>query len=283
MGQPFTVACIQTNSDREITANLESVPSLVRAAREAGADFVLMPENVSMLEPRSRRLVEKTLPEAEHPAIAVFGDLARDLGIWLLVGSLAIRAEDGRAWNRSILLDSDGRIAARYNKIHLFDVDLGGEESYRESKSIAPGGHAVIAETPWGRLGMTVCYDLRFPQLYRELAKAGADFVSIPSAFTRTTGIAHWHVLQRARAIETGCFVFAPAQTGVHAEGRETYGHALIVDPWGVVLADAGEAVGFVTAEIDPAKVAEARRKIPALTHDRPFETPFATAAAVPA
>lgn len=274
MTAPFIAACVQTTSAREFAENLETVPPLIRAARDAGADLVLTPENVSMLEPRNRRLLEKALPETEHPALAAFRAQARDLGIWLLIGSLAIRAEDGRAWNRSVLLDSDGAIAARYDKIHLFDVDLDGGESYRESASIAPGGRAVVADTPWGRLGMTVCYDLRFPQLYRALAKAGAHFISIPAAFTRQTGMAHWHVLQRARAIETGCFVLAPAQTGTHAEGRQTYGHALIVDPWGTVLADAGEAVGFVTAEIDPSRVAAARAKIPALTHDRPFDTP---------
>ena len=272
LGQPFTAACVQTNSAREIAENLAAVPPLIRAARDAGADFVLLPENVAMLEPQSRLALAKALPEAEHPALPLFRALARDLQIWLLIGSLTIRADDGRAWNRSILLDSDGAIAARYDKIHLFDVDLAGGESYRESASIAPGGHAVVAATPWGRLGMTVCYDLRFPQLYRALAKAGADFLAIPAAFTRQTGIAHWHVLQRARAIETGCFVLSPAQTGTHAEGRETYGHALIVDPWGRVLADAGEDVGVITARIDPAEVATARSRIPALTHDRPFE-----------
>lgn len=280
MSAPFTAACVQTNSAREIADNLKTVPPLIRAARDAGADFVLTPENVSMLEPRNRLALEKALPEAEHPALAAFRAQAKDLGIWLLIGSLAIRADDGRAWNRSILVDSDGAIAARYDKIHLFDVDLDGGESYRESASIAPGARAVVVETPWGRLGMTVCYDLRFPQLYRALAKAGADYISVPAAFTRQTGMAHWHVLQRARAIETGCFVLAPAQTGTHAEDRQTYGHALIVDPWGAVLADAGEAVGFVTAEIDPSRVAAARAKIPALTHDRPFATPTGGAAA---
>ncbi len=284
MGQSFTVACVQTNSAREIADNLAAVPPLIRAARDAGAEFVLLPENVTMLEPKSRLALAKALPEAEHPALPLFQGLARDLGIWLLLGSLTIRADDGRAWNRSILLDADGAIAARYDKIHLFDVDLDGGESYRESASIAPGREAVVAATPWGRLGMTVCYDLRFPQLYRALAKAGTDFLAIPAAFTRQTGIAHWHVLQRARAIECGCFVFAPAQTGTHAEGRETHGHALIVDPWGRVLADAGEDVGVITARIDPAEVARARARIPALTHDRPFAvTDGAAMAAAPA
>ncbi len=274
MTASFTLACLQVTSAREYAPNLEAVPPLVRAARDAGADLILTPENVSLLEPRNRLLREKAVPEDEHPALPVFRALARDVGAWLLLGSLAIRAADGRVCNRSILLDDRGAIAARYDKIHLFDVDLGNGEFYRESATIAPGGRAVIADTPWGRVGMTVCYDLRFPHLYRSLAKAGADFLTVPAAFTRTTGMAHWHILLRARAIETGCFVFAPAQTGTHAEGRETFGHALIVDPWGEVLADAGEDVGLITAEIDGARVGEARRRIPSLSHDRAFDAP---------
>jgi deaminated glutathione amidase len=275
-GPALSVACVQTNSARDIAGNLETVPPLVRAARNAGAEFVLLPENVSMMEPDTALWREKALPEKGHPALAAFRALARETGAWLLIGSLAIRVAGDKVANRSILLDSEGEIVARYDKIHLFDVDLGAGESYRESATIAPGDRAVVADTPWGRLGMSVCYDLRFAHLYRSLAKAGADFLSIPAAFTRTTGRAHWHVLQRARAIETGCYVFAPAQCGVHAMGRETFGHALIVDPWGTVLADAGEDVGFIIATIDLAAVAEARRKIPALTHDRPYAEPDA-------
>lgn len=270
----LTVACVQTNSARDIAANLETVPPLVYAARDAGAAFVLLPENVGMMEPDPELWRQKALPEEGHPALATFCAVAREAGVWLLIGSLAIRVSGDKVANRSILLDDAGRIVARYDKIHLFDVDLGGSESYRESASIAPGDRAVVADTPWGRLGMSVCYDVRFAHLYRSLAKGGADFLSIPAAFTRTTGQAHWHVLQRARAIETGCYVLAPAQCGVHAMGRETYGHALIVDPWGVVLADAGDEVGFILATIDRAAVAEARRKIPALVHDRPYAEP---------
>lgn len=276
MNGTLTVACVQTNSARDIATNLEMVPPLVWAARGAGAEFVLLPENVGMLEPDPALWREKALAEDGHPALAAFSAVARDAGVWLLIGSLAIRLADDRVVNRSILLDGNGAIVARYDKIHLFDVDLDGGESYRESASVVSGDRAVVAATPWGRLGMSVCYDLRFPHLYRSLAKAGADFLSIPAAFTRTTGRAHWHVLQRARAIETGCYVFAPAQCGAHAMGRETFGHALIVDPWGVVLADAGEDVGFIVAEIDVAAVADARRRIPALCHDRPFAEPDA-------
>lgn len=267
-------ACVQTNSGRGIRANIEAVLSLIREACGRGAELVLLPENVAMIEPIQAKQREKALPEDEHPALAAFAEEAARQGVWILIGSLAIRRDDGRVANRSLLVDSSGRIVARYDKIHLFDVDLGPEESYRESAVIASGDRAVVAETPWGRLGMSVCYDLRFPQLYRALANAGADFLAIPAAFTRTTGAAHWHVLVRARAIETGCYVLAPAQTGAHAEGRLTFGHSLIVDPWGAVLADAGDDVGVISAELDAARVADARRRVPALRHDRDFAAP---------
>ena len=267
----FSVACVQLTSAREVEPNIAAVGELVRAARNRGAELILLPENVGMLEPISRLLREKARPEANHLALAAFRDLARETGAWLLIGSLSIAVEDGKVANRSFLVDSAGDIVARYDKIHLFDVDLGHGESYRESATIAPGDRAVLAETPWGPLGMTVCYDLRFPQLYRALAQRGALFLSIPAAFTRTTGRAHWHILQRARAIENGAFVFAPAQCGIHAEGRETYGHSLIIDPWGEVLADGGEEPGITLAEIDPDAVAAARARIPSLRHDRPF------------
>ena len=269
-----TVACVQANSGREIGPNIDAVLPLIGKARERGADLVLLPENVAMIEPIQAKQQEKALPEAEHPALAAFAEAASNLGVWLLIGSLAIRRDDERVANRSLLVDAAGRVVARYDKIHLFDVDLGPAESYRESAVIAPGDRIVVAETPWGGLGLSVCYDLRFPHLYRALAKAGADFLAIPAAFTRTTGAAHWHVLARARAIETGCYVLAPAQCGTHAEGRLTFGHSLIVDPWGVVVADAGEEVGIITAEIDAARVTEARRRVPALEHDRPFAAP---------
>jgi predicted amidohydrolase len=248
---------------------------MVRAARDDGADLIALPENVAMLEPRNRLIREKAETEADHPALAAFRGLARETGAWILVGSLAIRVEGDQVANRSLLLDSGGEIVARYDKIHMFDVDLEGGETYRESAIFRPGEQAVVAETPWGGLGMTVCYDLRFAYLYRALAQAGALMLAVPSAFTQVTGRAHWHVLLRARAIETGCFVIAPAQWGEHAEGRKTFGHSLIVDPWGHVVADGGEAVGLVVAEIDPAKSTEARRMIPSLTHDRGFAPPL--------
>ncbi len=274
MSTAFKVACVQPNSGREIAPNVETVSAMVRQARAAGADLITTPENVSMMEIRSRLSLEKARPQDEHPALAAFQDLARETGAWLLVGSLAIRLPDDMIANRSVLLDDAGTIVATYDKIHMFDVDLGDGQEYRESKTIRSGDRAVIAETPWGKLGMSVCYDLRFPHLYRALAKAGADFLAVPAAFTRTTGRAHWHVLMQARAIENGCYVFAPAQCGDHEDGRETFGHSLIVDPWGEILADGGEDVGVIMAEVDVAGIAEARRKIPALTHDRPYAAP---------
>ncbi len=241
----------------------------------------MTPEASNLIESGKRRR-DKARPEADDPFLAGMRELARELGIWLLLGSLVIDpagepgATEGeeRLANRSFLLDAAGGIVARYDKIHMFDIDLPGGESYRESNAYRPGGHTVVAETPWGRLGMSVCYDVRFPQLYRALAQAGADFLAVPSVFTVPTGRAHWHVLLRARAIENGCFVFAPAQWGEHTAGRKSYGHSLIVDPWGEVLADGGEEVGIVTARIDPARIAEARHTVPSLAHDRAFTPP---------
>jgi deaminated glutathione amidase len=274
MSAKFTAACVQMTSEREFEPNIRAAGDLVRRARDAGAELIMTPEITGMFEPKRDRHLAKATDEAANPALAAFRDLAREVGAWLLLGSTPIRIEAERLANRSFLLAPDGAIAARYDKIHMFDVDLANGESYRESALYRPGEASVLAALPWGTLGMTVCYDLRFPYLYRALAQAGADFLSIPAAFTVPTGKAHWHVLQRARAIENGCFVFAPAQWGEHAEGRKTFGHSLIVDPWGEVLADAGEGVGFVAAEIDTAKIAEARRMVPALRHDRVIPTP---------
>lgn len=271
MTETFRVACVQTTSTRDVEPNVAVAVGLVREARAAGADLILLPETVNMMEPRNRLLREKVAAEDDDRALAAFRDLARETGAWLLVGSLVIGDGGSKAVNRSFLLGADGTVVARYDKIHMFDVDLGNGEYFRESSTYEPGDRAVVAETPWGRLGMTVCYDLRFPHLYRALAQGGASFIAVPSAFTRTTGMAHWHVLLRARAIENGCFIFAPAQCGEHAEGRRTFGHSLIIDPWGEILADGDEGVGFVTADIDARAVAEARRRVPSLTHDRSF------------
>jgi len=282
MSREFTAACVQFTSARDYEPNIRVVSDLIRRARDAGADFVMTPENTGLTEPVSKLRREKARGEADHPALAALREITRETGAWLLIGSLAVdlTGEPGtaegerRLANRSYLIDPTGAIVARYDKIHMFDVDLAGGESYRESNAFRPGNQTVLAETPWGVLGMTVCYDLRLPHLYRALAQAGADFLAIPSAFTVPTGRAHWHVLLRARAIENGCFVFAPAQWGEHAEGRRTYGHSLIVDPWGEVLADAGKGVGIVSAVIDLAAIGKARRMVPSLQHDRPFTKP---------
>ena len=277
----FTAACIQFTAGPDPEPNIRAVSQMIREAREEGADFVLTPEVTNLIATGKARR-EKARREAEDSALAAFCALARELGLWLLVGSLVIdptgeagvETGDGRLANRSFLIDRAGAITARYDKIHMFDVDLAGGESYRESSVYRPGGRTTLAATPWGVLGMSICYDLRFPKLYRALAQAGADFLSIPSVFTVPTGRAHWHVLLRARAIETGCFVFAPAQWGEHVGGRKSYGHSLIVAPWGEVVADGGEGTGIVSARIDPALVGKARRMVPSLLHDRPFTKP---------
>ena len=271
---PFTVACIQTNAGRTIADNLEAVARLVRGARETGADLVLTPENVAILEPKGDALRAQAEPWESNSLVEAFAALARDVKAWLLAGSIPVKAPSGKVFNRSVLFDDKGAIVAHYDKIHLFDVDLPSGERYRESSTFEAGSQAVVADTPWGPLGLTVCYDLRFPHLYRQLAQAGARYLVVPSAFTKVTGAAHWHVLLRARAIEAGAFVFAPAQTGIHAEGRRTFGHSLIVDPWGTVLADGGEEVGVVTACIDPSLGDKARGQVPAVHHQPPFAHP---------
>ncbi len=274
MTPPFRLACVQVNAGNQMAANIEAAAGLARAAHGDGADFIAFPECVAMMEMGRAAVLAQARPEKTHPALAAFCDLARDLKVWLLSGSLSVRLPGDKVGNRSFLIGDDGLIQARYDKIHMFDVDLEDGESYRESATYQPGAAAMLAETPWGRLGMTVCYDLRFPQLYRDLSKAGASMLAVPSAFTRPTGQAHWEVLLRARAIENAAYVFAPAQCGEHPHGRLTHGHSLIVDPWGVVLADGGDAPGYIIAEIDPAKVDEVRRSLPSLTHDRAYQGP---------
>jgi len=276
----FKAACVQMTSGRDVLPNLEIAAGLIRQAAKAGAKLVMTPENTSIIEPNKPLAVQKAVAEADHPGLPVFADLARELGVWLLIGSMPVKLAGGKLANRSFLFGPDGRVQARYDKIHMFDVDLPNGETYRESATMEAGHTAVIAETPWGGLGLTICYDLRFAYLHRALAQAGAAFLTVPAAFTVPTGEAHWHVLLRARAIETGCFVFAPAQCGTHAEGRRTYGHSLIVAPWGEVLADAGSEPGIIVAEIDPARTQAARSMVPALRHDKSFTPPAQRAVA---
>jgi deaminated glutathione amidase len=268
----FRVALIAMRSGRRPSDNLDAATKLIAQAKESGADYVLTPEMSNIMEIDRERLFAALVPEERDAMLAALRELARTLGIHLHVGSLAIKVSDDKAANRSFLISPAGDIVARYDKIHMFDVDLTGDESYRESRNFHAGDLAVVTDLPWGRLGLTVCYDLRFPALYRALAEAGAIFLTIPSAFTRQTGEAHWHVLTRARAIETGSFVFAAAQGGRHESGRETFGHSLVVDPWGRILAEGDTEPGVVLADIDPAEVATARGRIPSLEHGRRFE-----------
>ena len=257
---------------RDMARNLAEAGELIRAAAADGAVFVSTPEMTNILEPDRPRLRSLARREPEDMSVAGFAALSRELGIWLNIGSLALKGEGEKLLNRSLLFRPDGSIAARYDKIHLFDVDLPTGESLRESHAYQGGDCAVLAETPFGRLGLTICYDMRFPHLYHALAQAGADIFTVPSAFTVPTGQAHWHVLLRARAIETGSFVIAAAQGGRHESGRETYGHSLIVSPWGDVLAEGGTEPGVLMADLDPGAVAEARRRIPALMHAKCHE-----------
>jgi predicted amidohydrolase len=268
----FKVALIQMRSGLEPEANLAAVLAGIDEAKRGGADYVQTPEMTNVLEIKRERLLAKIVGDEQDATLATLREVARTLSIYIHIGSLAIKASPEKAVNRSFLIDRKGDVVARYDKIHMFDVDLAGGESYRESNTYRAGELAVVADLPWGRLGLTVCYDLRFPALYRALAEAGASFLAIPSAFTKQTGEAHWHVLMRARAIETGCFVFAAAQGGKHDNGRETYGHSLVVDPWGKIIAEGGTEPGVIFAEIDPALVAAARGRIPSLHHGRRFE-----------
>jgi len=270
-------ACVQTTSAAEIAPNIVATSEMIREAHGDGATFVAMPEVVNMCEMRPGQTDLKAQTEATEPALKAYRELAADLDIWLLAGSLVVKLEDDpRMANRSFLIDPSGSVVAKYDKIHMFDVDLEGGESYRESKKFRPGERAVVADTPFGPVGMTICYDMRFAYLYRTLAQAGARILTVPAAFTRPTGRAHWHTLLRCRAIETGCFVIAPAQCGDHEDGRKTYGHSLIISPWGEVLAEGGEEPGVIVADLDLSKVDEARSMVPALTHDRAFAAPEA-------
>ncbi|HWB46824.1 MAG TPA: carbon-nitrogen hydrolase family protein [Hyphomicrobiaceae bacterium] len=268
----FRVGLVQMCSGRSVEKNLSDAAALIREAAGKGAQYVQTPEITTLMETERARLFAAIGPQEDNPAVAHFSALARELGIWLHVGSMAVLLPSGKIANRSLLFSPVGALEATSDKIHMFDVELPGGESYRESKNYEAGSTAVLADLPWGRLGMTVCYDLRFPHLYRTLAKAGADFLAIPSAFTVKTGEAHWHVLLRARAIENGCFVFAAAQTGHHESGRETYGHSLVISPWGEVLAEGGVHPSVIVCDVQSAEVGEARRRIPSLQHDRPFQ-----------
>jgi predicted amidohydrolase len=267
----FTAAMVQMRTSLLPEPSLDQGMKLIRQAAAEGADYVLTPEVSNMMQLNRRALFEHLSSEDQDPSLKAYRALAKELKIHLHIGSLALRFSMEKAVNRSFLIAPDGTILASYDKIHMFDIDLPDGESYRESANYQPGETAVISDLPWGRIGLTICYDLRFPALYRALAESGAAFLTVPSAFTRKTGEAHWHTLLRARAIETGCFVFAAAQGGTHENKRETFGHSLIVSPWGEILAEGGTEPGVFLAKIDPAKVETARKAIPSLQHGRRF------------
>jgi predicted amidohydrolase len=277
--EKFRAAAIQMRSGLDVAANVAAAEALIRQAAAAGAQYALTPEMTTVLDRDRRRLLAAISPEADDPSLRRFQALAAELGIHLHIGSMAIRLDNDAVANRAFLIGPDGRIRSRYDKIHMFDVELGNGESYRESRLYRPGGAAVVADLPWLRLGFTVCYDVRFSQLYRALAKTGAAMIAVPAAFTQTTGEAHWHVLLRARAIETGSFVIAAAQGGHHEDGRETYGHSLIIDPWGHILAEAEREPGFIVADIDPTVSRTTRERIPVLANERSFSAPEAAPA----
>ena len=267
----FVAACIQMRCGRDMLANADAAVSAIREAAERGAQYVQTPETTSLVERDRERMFASVRSQNDDPVLDALRQTARDCRIVVHVGSLAIRNGDKIA-NRAFVIDADGAIAASYDKLHLYDVDLPNGESWRESATYSGGDTGVTVALPWATLGLAICYDLRFPALYRALAEAGAEILCAPSCFTRQTGEAHWHVLQRARAIETGSFMISAAQGGRHEDGRETFGHSLIVDPWGRILAEAeGNEPGVILAEIDLALVAEARMRIPALRHARPF------------
>jgi len=267
----FTAALVQMRTGLLPEPSLEQGVKLVREAARQGANYVQTPEVSNMMQLNRKALFEHLATEEDDVSLKAYRALARELKIYLHIGSLALRFSPEKAVNRSFLIGPDGSVRASYDKIHMFDIDLPGGESYRESANYQPGETAVVCDLPWGRIGLTICYDLRFPALYRALAEAGASFLTVPSAFTRKTGEAHWHVLLRARAIETGCFVFAAAQAGLHENKRETYGHSLIIAPWGEILAEGGVEPGVVVAEVDPSRVEAARKSVPSLQHGRRF------------
>jgi predicted amidohydrolase len=276
MARPVRVALIQMRSGVEAGANRAAATPLVREAAAAGARLICTPENTTRMDRNRVRLREAVGPEAGDPEIKAWAAVAREHGVFLLLGSTAVTADEGRVFNRSLMFDPNGKTCARYDKINLFDVTLGGTETYRESDGVAPGSQAVVVDGPMGaKIGLSICYDLRFADLYRALAVAGAEILTVPAAFTRPTGEAHWEVLLRARAIETGAFVLAPAQGGQHDDGRGTWGHSMIIDPWGAVVAQLDhDEPGVLIADLDLDRVAEARAKIPAWRGGRAFEGP---------
>ena len=274
MTREVRIGCVQSRPLATFDEAIGEARRLAGNAVAAGAELVCLPEYCGGLKSENGLFAPPTAPEARHPVLAALRDFASEAGVWMLIGSIAVDGPGDRLVNRGYVVDDQGDIRARYDKIFLFDVDLSPTQRYRESAVVAPGGQAVLVDTPWGRLGLTICYDLRFPQLYRTLAQAGAEILAVPAAFTKVTGEAHWHVLNRARAIENGAVVVAPCAVGAVPGGGAAYGHSLIVSPWGEVLADGGDGMGYVVATVDVESVANARGRIPSLEHDRRYSAP---------
>ena len=276
MTREVRIGCVQTRPLATFDEAIEEARRLAGDAVAAGAELVCLPEYCGGLKSEGGLLVPPAAAEARHPVLDALRSFAADSRVWMLIGSIAVDGPGDRLINRGYVVDDRGDIRARYDKIFLFDVDLSPTQQYRESAVVAPGDQAVVVDTPWGRLGMTICYDLRFPQLYRALAQAGAEILAVPAAFTKVTGEAHWHVLNRARAIENGAVVVAPCAAGPVPGGGAAYGHSLVVSPWGEVLADGGDGVGYVVTAVDVESVSIARGRIPSLEHDRRFGVPAA-------
>ena len=271
----LAIALIQTRTPADQAAALAHTAPLIRQAAAAGAKLILTPEGSNLLQRDRTKILAALRPLEEDTFVQGVRALAAELGVWILIGSALVAQGDGKAANRAVLISAEGKVAQTYDKLHMFDVVLPNGERYRESSLYEPGTEARLADTPWGPLGLTICYDLRFPYLYRALAQAGAAMIAVPSAFTRPTGEPHWEVLLRARAIETGAFVLAPAQGGTHEDGRATWGRSMVVDPWGRVLATAeGDEPGVVLAELDLDEVARTRQAIPSLANEQAFSGP---------
>ncbi|MEO1613716.1 MAG: carbon-nitrogen hydrolase family protein [Pseudomonadota bacterium] len=283
MTRQSQIACLQIRPMPDFDTALTEALNLAEAAASAGAEFVLLPEYCGGLKSDGAVLIPPHAPEAEHPVVEGLRDFAARRGVWVMIGSLAVTGSREKYINRGLVIDGVGEVASRYDKIHMFDIQLSETAVYQESATVAPGNCASVVDTPFGRVGHTICYDVRFPQLYRDLAHAGAEILTAPAAFTKKTGEAHWHILQRARAVENMAYMVSPCAIGAVPGGGEAYGHSIVVGPWGDVVADGGDIPGVVHATIDTAKVAEARSKIPCLTHDRPFESAAATRAKVAA
>lgn len=272
MKKNLKTACIQLNNTPDLDVNLAASAALVRQAAAAGAEFICTPEYTCLMREVGGDRLSFANSEENHKVLRAYCDLARELKVWILLGSISVKIAPDKMNNRSFLIDGTGNIVARYNKIHMFDVDLPNGQSFRESKFVQSGDKAVIADSPWGKIGMTICYDVRFAYLYRALAHAGATILTVPSAFSIPTGSAHWEIFLRTRAAETGCFVIAPGQCGLHEGTRRTWGHSMIVDPWGVILAERREDTpGILMADLDLSRVDEVRANVPALTQDRAF------------